>query len=553
MESGETQGSEQTAQGTDVARKPDPLGLVFVAVVLLAAFVGYYGLCIWKVLWVGDARVYVAAAREASMHPFSLHHETLNLPASASFAYTPYLRSIALLGRVFGLSPYAILQLGAVGNLTLIVSGLVAMGRTKLWGDGRSAAVFAAAVLLASLFLREKVYLLSSELSASTITLVIGYPSSFAWGVAFWAFALMEVALDGSARQRRAALVAVAVCVAVAMASHPLTGSWLFGVIGLRGLTALIARRRAPSVAIAATAAPVLGALASLLWPNVAFLNSSIVTAKEGIGLIDTPFESFETAYVVGAIALLRLLFSRRRFAGWLFIGWLASFVVFIVLKKAGIDYVARYAFFMVFFVHCAVGTQLADDLAALARPSRARLWRWIVAAIGVALVAAALHKTVPDQILRLGTPSFLWNRPNGRDLYDKEFRPFAKFLREGDTVFMRDARGAMRLASATGARAVDVTFILHLADHEKRIRDVRNFFRAGAAKADRLTLAKRWNVTHVLLAPQQRDLRAEMEAAFGKPVHTHNGFALFETGLKPKRPAKPTKRAKGPQKTKAP
>lgn len=534
------------------------LALRALAVVCLVAFIAYYALTIFKVLWTGDFRVYVAAVREVMAHPFSPRHETLNLPATLSYAFTPYLYGVAALGTLVGASPYGALQIAACLNLLGVTTGIVALFAQPWWGRGREPTVLAVTFLLVAFVGRDITYFLSSEMSADSWAHVLPYPSAAAWAAFFWTLVALERVL---AAGQRWCLTLLAVGVWCTLISHPLTGSWLFGILGVRavvdGVLAWRARDGARArLAGAAVVFIIAGALATPLWPWVSFLMQGVVTAKEGTALTDAPFSTFATLYLLAGVALVRRALARDwQLLGWLVLGWLASAMVYRLMKSADIDYRARYVFFMGFFVQVLVATQLTIDLLRLMTLTRPLRWRPVlataVAMMGIAGVAVGLQRCWPTVEARVASPAVWLAKRDAATFYAREFEPLAPYLSEQSVVLYSDPKAAMRLTAATGARSVFVTFIGHLPDTAQRRQDVRRFFDKKASPSTRQQLIARWGATHVLVAPLDRDTVASMTAQFGPPVFHNNALALFATGQQPQpaqaAPARRPRRPKAP------
>ncbi len=531
--------AEATAVTADAGQADAPpkrgLGAVAVNVVAAAALLAlgaYLVVASQTVLWSGDVRSYVAAVREVMAHPFSPTHECLVLPATDSLVMSPYLWWVAGLGRLFRLGAYEALQFGAAFNVLLLLSGALHLASTEFWGGRRHFLVVAALYFALTLFGRDENFNMSAELSGRTLPMILAYPSVFVWGLALHALAVAEAALRGGGVRRWGLLF---VCLWLALTSHALTGSWLVGIVGLRGLAEAVRRPTAEGLRAGATLVAVVVAsfAATPLWPFVPFLKTDIVGQVENSRLADHPFSTFQALYVLAAMAAVRLAVARDARVLWLFAVWLSSTIVHFILTKAGIDFGARYIYFMAVPAQWAVALQAAKDIEQL------RAGRWMpraIAGVSLAVVAAGVHHVAHVNLDRMTTPSALLALPkNPAARYVADLAPFARHLKQRHVAFVGEDSVGMRLVAATGARVVNVRFQAHIKDQALRRRDERNFYSPLATPANRKTLAKRWGATHALLLPAHKAQRDAFVEAFGAPVAEHKGMALFATGVKPK------------------
>ncbi len=540
--------SNEDPGAADPAGPPEPTAstswvLVGAAAVAIAAFVAYFALCICKLGWTGDFRVYVAGVRELYEHPFAPRHETLALPASTSFAYTPYLYLAAGLGALLRLGPYGAMQAAALVNLGLYTSGLLALFSRRWWGGGRNFVVVTAAFLLATLFVRNITYFLSSEVSADSWGYVVAYPSAFAWGLFLWTLVALERVLELSERGTSARLrwlLLVALGVWTTLVVHPLTGSWLFGIAGLRALLVIAAPAfvRTPATraqrrsAVVVVVVVVMAAALTPLWPWLSFLQKGIVTAREGTALTEAPFATFAALYVLAGLALVRRTVAGDGRVAWLLLGWGASGVVYVVLGFADIDYRARYIFFMGFFAQVLVAWQLSTDLGVLAALGRreGRRLAGAGALVGVVAVAVAVGLQLPVVEGRLASPQLLWSKSDAAAAYAADLEPLQPYLDSKSIVLFADPRSAMRLTAATGARSVFVTFAAHLEDNAQRRADVPRFFGRSTSKASRAQIIDRWQATHALIARPTDEKVQDLAAVLGPPLFRNRNLALFST-----------------------
>jgi hypothetical protein len=496
----------------------------------------YFALCVCKVVMVGDARVYIGGAHalyEDFWHP---QHESVVASKHFSFAFTPYLYVLAAVGRLLGVSGYGAVQLAAIANLTLYLSGMVAFFRALVRGPaGTWAALF---FLVTSLFLRDENAFWSSETSVRSLTVVLGYPSTFAWGALLWSLAQVEWFLVDRRPHR---LVWLLVLVWFVLLSHPLTGSLLFGLCGLRALLFVALgtttaphrttswRDRARTAGLVVLAL-VLGALLTLLWPDASFLNPALTLAKEDAPFAHRIWETFALAYWA-AIPALVFLVRRDRVVVVLVANLLAAFGVYWALRAAGVDYASRYVLFTGFAAHALVA--LMCGVAVVASTSHPSVWvRWSARAYVVAVLVASFSSPMVrggDHVKgALQVPVDLWAAPWAEPRFYAAFDDFKGQLHAGDVVMCSDDRNGMLLFPITGARSVTARFTTQLPDFKQRTRAARVFFSPTVSRAQRMGAAGQFHASHALAVKPSDALLAALTRDLGPPLVHTDTFTLY-------------------------
>ena len=496
----------------------------------------YFALCIFRVVMVGDARVYIGGAHALYENFWHPQHESVVADKHFSFAFTPYLYVLAAVGKLLGVSGYRAVQLAALANLTLYFTGIVTYFRALLRGPaGTWGALF---FLVTSLFLRDENAYWSSETSVRSLTVVLGYPSTFAWGGLLWSLAHTErFLLD----RRRHHLAWLLVLLWMVLLSHPLTGSLLFGLCGLRALLFVVlgsddaprwttSWRERARAAVGVVLTLLVGALLTLVWPDASFLNPALTLAKEDAPFSHRIWETFTLAYLAAIPALVFLL-RRERVVVQLVANLLAAFGVYWALRGAGVDYASRYVLFTGFAAHALVAAMCGWALvSSTTHPSRAV--RWLARAYALAVLVASFSSPMVrggDHVKgALQVPADLWSAPSAESRFYGAFDEFKSALHAGDVVMCSDDRNGMLLFPITGARAVNARFTTQLPDFKARVRATRTFFSASVSRVQRLVAAEQFHANFALavkfteaqLAPLTRDLGAPV-------VHTET-FALY-------------------------
>src|SRR4029079_9900516 len=207
----------------------------------------------------GDLHLHCAAVASLYTDFWRPTHEAVALAGSTSVAHSPYIVRVSAMGRLLHTEPYRTLQFAVLANLCLYVFAICVFFRTFSVQSSRW--LPALAFLAVSLFMRERVYLWSSETSFASMRLIQAYPSLWAWGVALVLFTLTERYLCGG---RAVLLVFIGVLIWALLLSHNLTLAWVWLIVCSRALMALAqsrgANRRSPALLLGSAPNGVIGA-----------------------------------------------------------------------------------------------------------------------------------------------------------------------------------------------------------------------------------------------------------------------------------------------------
>jgi hypothetical protein len=528
------------AAARSVSQEPEPPDRALVAFVLACAvavgFLGYYGLLCVRPEWGGDFQMYcagIARLYRDMRHPL---HESLNVPGSQSTVYTPYLVGIAVLGRLSGITPFHALQVAGFFNLLLFLLGAgylfsrVSIHR-RWW-------LSAACFIFAMLCLRWLHIGWSSEMSLTNLQYIQPIPSTFAWALALFAFGLM---VEVAKRRRWQQYVALIGVLGLTLSSHVLTGSWVGGVVVMYGLWRSLFER-SPKPLAAAIGAVVVGLLVVLPWPYASFLQQgSLQTVKEGAPFGSSPFVEFPNLYALGMVGFLYGGLRLRRHGFWL-LGLVGTLGALVVWRWLGVSYGDRYALFATFFPQLIVGEVMALGVYALLGPlpelAPARRWPWLDRPLCVAFLIASCVSWLPSPMMARARQKDDWGtlrslravlrRPSPHDAYYHQFDDVKAFLTPDDVVMTPVTRVVLDLASVTGASSVSTPLTLRVPDNNRRFRDVARFFRGNTRREDRMALARKYQVTKVLVQSRRRDLVAQMERDLGPPLASGDSYTLF-------------------------
>jgi hypothetical protein len=529
----------------------------------LVAFVAYYGVACFKIPWGGDLYRYVAGVSALQISLWHPPHESVAVsPQDAAgragtIVYTPYYVAVGALARVLNVSAYRAVQVAGLLNLVFFVLALLAFLRT--FGRSRSPALAAAFFVAVMLVLRAEEVGWSSETSASMMVLIQAYPSVFGWGLALAVFAWAEGFL---ARGHGGRLAAVVVGQTLLLLSHPLTGGWVFGILGLRGLWllrpaadgTLRARARRAGALFAGQGVAVGLCLA---WPWYPFVRLfGFLGHTESM-----PATLTSTFWPLWAVALPCCLWCGWRGVHrfWL-LALAASSCVYVLARGLGVDYLARYVFFAAFCGQLVLADCMALALEAwwptsTAAPPPTRLRpreRWALSAVAMAALALMAWPGWPATSSRLLAPGQLWQAPSSHQAFYAQYGPLRDVLGPKDVAMMPLSGHNWVVAATTGARLVASPLMDLIADRQRRRDDVDRFYATSTVPQERLAIARRHGVTKVLVRypmwqqwrqherrrPAQADLRTEVASAqdglrttadlLGAPVARHLGWLVF-------------------------
>ncbi|MEV1020915.1 hypothetical protein [Streptomyces sp. NPDC050264] len=196
----------------------------------------------------GQHAAVVERLKASLSHP---RHPMADLPGAGSPYYSPYAVAQGVFARLTGLAGWEVVKLAGPLNLLVLLSGLNRFVRSLTSRQWAPVLALAAMTLLWG----TRTAWWSGYLGLLSMTGNLGYPSTFAIGLAFWAWAW-------AARLRRTsswwAYAGLGVLVGVILLVHPISSvAAVLGVVAV-GLRALDVRWTLTAVTAAATA---------LVWP----------------------------------------------------------------------------------------------------------------------------------------------------------------------------------------------------------------------------------------------------------------------------------------------
>ncbi|GAA4996233.1 hypothetical protein [Streptomyces siamensis] len=151
-------------------------------------------LAYWRVPLCCDAGQHAAVVERLKAHLLSPRHPMADLPGAGSPYYSPYAVAQGAFARLTGLGGWAVVRLSGPFNLLVLLTGI---GRFVRVLTPRPWAPVLGLGAMALLWGTERAWW-SGYLGLMSMTGNLGYPSTFAIGLAFWAWALTGARAGGT-------------------------------------------------------------------------------------------------------------------------------------------------------------------------------------------------------------------------------------------------------------------------------------------------------------------------------------------------------------------
>lgn len=487
------------------AWRPTPyqvFGLLFWLVMTLAY---------WRVPLCCDAGQHAAVVerlKDSLLHP---RHPTADLPGTGSPYYSPYAVAQGVFARLTGLGGWEVVRLAGPVNLLVLLTGL---GRLVRALTPRPWAPVLALCAMTLLWGTEPLWW-SGFMGLLSMTGNLGYPSAFATGLTFWAWALTAERAGDTGRVRyvgpdgrrgMAGYAGLGVLYGTVLLVHPITS-----VAAMTGAVAFVAAwQRSWSWAVVARWAVTGGAaaLTAAVWP---YFDAFTLVGNSGVDEIHRPLYDGLTAHCWLALpAGLPALWLRARRAGVADRPgtWRSAWRDPLVLMAALDVLVVAYGGVSGHFTYGrALGlTLLAPQLAVAVELAAPRPWRPGRRLLGAVAAGAALTgfltaqggAVVPRSLDPVGFeqprhwPSYAWA---------------AQYVRPGEPV-IADGYYAVRSLPGYGADLAVPVWpdpALDEAERARRAADVRAYLSPSSTRAGRDAIARRYHVRWLLLTRQHR------------------------------------------------
>ncbi|EDY45835.2 integral membrane protein [Streptomyces sp. SPB074] len=436
-----------------------------------------------------------------------------DLPGADSPYYSPYALAEGLLARLFSLSGWETVRLAAPVNLLVLLLGLNAF--VKRFTASRWASTVALA-LMVTLWGTEPLAW-SGFAGLLSLPVVAGYPSAFALGLTLltWAYAARLTGEDRADPPTRRARAALGALCGLLLLVHPVSG-----VAGVLGTAVLVLARvrggaprrdqggapgrkgmpgRSPGATLRARAAwwplplgALLVALAWLPWFDVFTLGADAAVLDPTHAALYT--DVLARFWLLGLLALpafaLRLRREPRDALGWMCAACVA--VAFCGWASGHFTY-GRVLGLAVLPAQVAVAVEVTR-----ARRGRALGALVVTAAAGTGFVFAQSGAVLPEK----------WTPPQTRRLPAwHSYAWVASSVRPGEPV-LTDQREGTRSLPGFGIDLVAPVWpdpALPERERRARWRDAHRYLSGTASAARRAEIARRYDITWLLLSRWQR------------------------------------------------
>jgi alpha-1,6-mannosyltransferase len=464
-------------------------------------FVFFVAMAVW-LPWADDLMLHIAVIRRLMLNPLHPGNPVIDTGGSSIY-YSPYMLGLALLGKVSGISAYPMLKLGAVVNITLLVTGVYRFVRTL------SQARWAPPLTFVGLLFwwGTKVIAFSGFMSLISLGDTEAYPSTLATGLTLHLWTWLNDGGRTLRSPRRS--VGIGVLFGLILLIHQFTGlSAIVGAAAILVAQHRIVRTRAVLTSLALGLVACAAVVAAWPYYHLWSVNQGELDALDPIH--HALYAEVVTWYGMGIVLGLAALGLR----------WRRNRTDVLVLMFVGIGAVVAYG-------------------KVTGHWSYGRSWPMLMLVAQVAVAIALAEAVTVRTRWAWGIPVALatvvggWTQFSGGfvnlphlDALDAYFTPSA--------VVAASDQLAMYEVSAHGSYGVTAPWYLPeipRAVQNQRNAAVRTIFAKKTPAAERLALLAEYDVTWVLLAPHQ-PLPSGISARL---VAHDSGYRLYElTGAEP-------------------
>lgn len=425
--------------------------------------------------WADDLMLHMAVLKRLMQDPLHPGNPVIDIGGSSIY-YSPFMVVLALLGKAFGLSAYTMLKLAAVVNVALLVTGVYRFVRSL--SQARWAPPLAMIGLL--FWWGTNVVAFSGFLSLISLGDTEAYPSTLATALTLHVWAWLNDGGRTLRSPRRA--IGIGVLFGLILLIHQFTG--LSALVGSAAI--LVTQHRIVRTKIAATSLALgLVACAAVvaIWPyyHLWSVNQGELDALDPIH--HALYANVQTWYGIGIVLGLVALGLR----------WWRNRTDVLVLMFIGVGGVVAYGKvtghwsygrswpMLMLVAQIAVAIALAEAVRVRTR------WAWgVPVALATAIGAGTQFSGGFENLPHL-------------DKLSKYFTPTA--------VVAASAQDAMYEAAAHGSYSVTAPW--YLPEIPRTVQSERNaavkaIFSSRTSAAERMSLLEKYDVTWVLLEPQQ-------------------------------------------------
>jgi hypothetical protein len=438
--------------------------------------------------------------------------------AEGSSRYMPFFYLIAALGQLFDLTSLQAMGLASIISFSLLLIGIPYFS-VQYFKDNR-APLFTIVVLLCGWGFA---WNWSNAYQFRNLLSISAYPSFFVFAFSFFIFGLIIRHLDGKMPRKAIVLPLIALLIAIAFSSHPLTGVYS---VFFSGLLALFYGQAQVKIRALVVIAILTGSLLVELWPY--FSTWAVILGKTPDRSVSWITNAVSTAEITQDIPRWKKLIWGHPFysplqlaasvfpvvIGGLFLFFTKNLQKYYELKIASVLMLLVYALNMFTTIplgHRAlllgmlplhlllVGGLLnlyKEDIFILGYSTKKLVTVYLgsISLMSVVLVGFEIYGYRLQPNLRHTDVSF------SQDLsVISKYQPIANNLDESSIV-MVDALHGWALPSLNAKVVSGMHANPLISDRMQRSRDVRAFFKSQTTESEKDLLLKKYHVTHILI-----------------------------------------------------
>jgi hypothetical protein len=459
-------------------------------------------------------------------HPNNPHIAT----QTTSMRFMPYFFLLSAAARIFQLTPFQALGLGAIFNIGVLLIGVFLFFRKYFKNDW--APLFGLIILLTGWgigFSWSNLYQLRSLFS------VVSYPSFFVFA---WTFILLWLTLKILREEQflSKGLFTLGILAPIMLLSHPLTAIFTLVAICLLAVTETGADLKIRFLIIGSL---ILGSVLVLFWPYFSLLNAVKHQAERSFTFPSTFIDSSYNFYqlkrvlfllgpaLLGILVISRLLFKKKHI--FISAGFGAMLFPYILNILVNVPLGKRFLLYAVFFLHMAL-LQIVLQLFSK-REYKAKKSLFIKYGRGVifGIIALSFGWNVSLAIFE-----FVGYNPGIK--FTAPFNPVKKDMTRisyhipEDAIVLAPPKLSGPLPSFSGKVVINSHYNPFLKDAAQRANDVNLFFSEQTTHERRIEILNRYNVSHVLYDEEEVSKSiVESLTLVGENMSQINGYRVVQ------------------------
>jgi hypothetical protein len=451
-------------------------------------------LAYWRVPLCCDAGQHAAVVERLKADLLHPRHPTADLPGAGSPYYSPYAVLQGAFARLTGLSGWEVVKLSGPLNLLVVLTGLNRFVRVL---TPRPWAPVLALAAMALLWGVERAWW-SGFLALMSMTGTLGYPSAFAIGLAFWAWAWTGARTRDGRRVRfvgpsglpsLTGYAGLGALYGLILLVHPITS--VAAVLGGLALVAGWQRGWQPAVAGRWALACGTALLVGMAWPYFDVLALTGDTSVDGMHR--RLYLDLGGQFGLALVGLPALLLRARRES------WRDPLVLMFALEVAMVTYgwfSGHYTYGRILGLTLVpLQFALAVELAA---PRPWPVWRRLLAAVAAVAACVGFLTVHAGAVVPRSLDPVGFRQPPRWPSYDWA----ARHIRPGEVV-ITDGYWAVHAIAGHGPNLAAPAWpdaALDEPERRRRVADVEAYLAPDATRAERTAVARRYHVRWLLL-----------------------------------------------------